>query len=115
MFALAGGHWAVMQSVAWGQMLWEYSQQEGSLLAGAEKTFSGKAPCSMCKHIAEAKQQEEKTPATLKMDKKVDTTLVDNGVEVALPSSRDHFFPLVMGGYFTRSEAPPTPVPITRA
>ena len=76
MFAVAGGHWAILQSVAWSQMLVNYSKQEGSFWAGAEKTFSGEAPCSMCKKIAAAKKQEEKSPASVKVDKKSDTTVV---------------------------------------
>lgn len=115
MFAVAGGHWAVLQSVAWGQMLVNYSKQEGSFWAGAEKTFSGEAPCSMCKKIAAAKKQEEKSPAPVKVDKKSDTTVVRFSSLLPLPASRDHQFDLFEGKFFTRSEAPPTPVPIARA
>jgi hypothetical protein len=115
MFAVAGGHWAVFQSIAWGQMLWDYSQQEGSWMAGAEKTFSGDAPCSMCKSIAAAKKQEERAPATFKVDKKSDTDLVVFADLVPLLSPRDVVFHVVQSPFFTRSEAPPVPVPIARA
>lgn len=115
MFVVAGGHWAVLQSVAWGQMLWSYSQQEGSVVAGAQKTFSGDAPCSMCETIAQAKAQEKKAPAIFKMDKKTDLTLVAFDPLVSLPTPQEVFYPVVPGWLLTRSEAPPTPVPIVRA
>ena len=115
MFAIAGGHWAVLQSVAWGQMLVIYSKQEGSFLAGAEKTFSGEAPCSMCRKIAEAKKQEEKAPATIKADKKSDTTIVVFGSILPPAAQPDQVFRSFEDKFLIRSEAPPTPIPIVRA
>jgi hypothetical protein len=114
MFAVAGGHWAVLQSIAWGQMLYTYSQEAG-FVAGAQKTFSGEAPCSMCKSIVEAKKQEEKAPATIKVDKKSDKALVVFGKLVPLPIPSDVTYHVSPSKFFTRSEAPPTPVPIVRA
>lgn len=114
MFAVAGGHWAVLQSVAWGQMLVNYSQEVG-FLAGAKKTFSGEAPCSMCKSIAEAKKQEEKVPTTIKVDKKSDTALVVFGKIAPLPNPGAIAYQIFTSQFFTRSEAPPTPVPIAQA
>ncbi len=63
LFTIAGGHWAVLQSVAWAQMLRDYSR-EASVSVAITKTFSGEYPCGMCRKIAEAKKSEErKTPA----------------------------------------------------
>jgi hypothetical protein len=71
-FALLGGHWAVLQSVAWTGMVWNYSQEAG-LLGGLEKTFSGEAPCKLCKTIVDARKTERQeksadrsNPETLK-------------------------------------------------
>ena len=114
MFAVAGGHWAVLQSVAWGQMLVRYSLQEGSFWAGAGKTFSGEAPCSMCKKIAAAQTGEEKSPAPVSAEKKSDTTLVAFERLVPFPVSVRQAFFSVEREFFTRSEAPPAPVPIGR-
>lgn len=61
---LTGGHWGVLQCVAWTKMLVEYSTKDG-LLEGARKTFDGEHPCCMCKSIAAAKQQEKKEPLQL--------------------------------------------------
>lgn len=115
MFSVAGGHWAILQTVAWGQMLITYSQEAGSFVLGAKKTFSGEAPCSLCKKIATAKKQEQKSPAPVKIDKKSDPAIVRFGSLVPIPAPCDHqFFPFE-GKFFTRSEAPPTPVPIARS
>lgn len=57
MFSIAGGHWAVLQTVAWGQMLTEYTRQSGSVLTAVEETFDGEHPCALCKEIAVAKGQ----------------------------------------------------------
>ena len=59
LFSLCGGHWALLQSVAWGRMLQNYSSQDSFSLA-VEKTFNGKHPCSLCKKIEQAKQHEKK-------------------------------------------------------
>lgn len=58
---LCGGHWGVMQAVAWTNMLIDYSAQDG-LMTGAKKTFDGEHPCCMCKAISEGKKQESKSP-----------------------------------------------------
>src|SRR5512136_2847672 len=63
--AMCGGHWLALQSVAWGRMIADFSQQDtiGTAIA---KTFSGKHPCAMCLKIRkgwhEEKQREERLP-----------------------------------------------------
>lgn len=54
---LCGGHWGVMQAVAWGNMIVDYSARDG-WIAGAKKTFDGEHPCRMCKAIEEGKKKE---------------------------------------------------------
>jgi hypothetical protein len=56
---LCGGHWGVMQLVAWSKMIVDYSAQDG-IVEGAKKTFDGEHPCCMCKAIAEGKKQESR-------------------------------------------------------
>lgn len=53
-----GGHWAILQSVAWVSMVAAYSQ-EGGVQAAIVKTFSGKAPCQLCKIVKEGKKSEQ--------------------------------------------------------
>ena len=55
----SGGHWAVLQTIAWGGMLVEYSQQGGITKAVGE-TFDGKHPCALCCSIQKGKQTEKK-------------------------------------------------------
>ena len=79
LFFIAGGHWGALQTVAWTKMLWEYSQRDGSLVAGAKKTFDGEHPCRMCDSIKEAKGQQEKSPALALTAKKVELCVGECG------------------------------------
>lgn len=115
MFSIAGGHWAVLQGIAWVQMVHDYSQN-ASVAEAVEKTFSGEAPCSMCKKIAEAKHQEQKAPATVKVDKKAEIFSVAENTLLQKPISRDFVYLRPAAASFdARADAPPTPVPILRA
>lgn len=62
---LSGGHWGVMQAIAWARMLVDYSAQRG-LLDGVRTTFDGRHPCAMCRAISTATQEqsqdEQKAP-----------------------------------------------------
>ncbi len=63
--AMSGGHWLALQTVAWGRMIADFSQQDSIGMAIA-KTFSGKHPCSMCVKVRKGwhaeKEQQEKEP-----------------------------------------------------
>lgn len=111
MFSIAGGHWVVLQTVAWAQMVREYSQT-ATVAEALEKTFSGKAPCSLCEQIAEAKQQEEKSPATLKSDKKAEIFLLaeTDGLKKRFPAKGAYFLATAARGCL-RMEKPAVPVP----
>lgn len=39
LFFIIGGHWGVLQTVAWANMIWTYTTQDGSVLAGAKKNL----------------------------------------------------------------------------
>jgi hypothetical protein len=58
---LCGGHYGVLQVLAWGGMIVNYSAKEG-LAEGVRQTFDGDHPCELCRSIAKAKQDERKTP-----------------------------------------------------
>ena len=51
-----GGHWGVLQTVAWSGMVIQYSRDAG-LVQGIQDTFDGEHPCSLCTQISEAKRQ----------------------------------------------------------
>lgn len=58
---LGGGHWGVLQAIAWTKMLVEYSQADG-LREGVVKTFDGAHPCEMCESISKGRESEKRDP-----------------------------------------------------
>ncbi|MCX7915954.1 MAG: hypothetical protein N3A53_06585 [Verrucomicrobiae bacterium] len=56
---LTGGPWAMLQAIAWGKMLFDYSRSS-DVAQAIIKTFNGRNPCRMCKSIAEARSQEQR-------------------------------------------------------
>ena len=68
---LVGGHWGVLQVIAWANMLRDYSKDQDVITAVAD-TFNGHRPCSMCLKIQEEKEKEEKNspvPASQQVEK----------------------------------------------
>jgi hypothetical protein len=61
-FQLLDGHWAILQTAAWVEMVIDYSKTEG-VEAGIAKTFDGKHPCSLCLSIAKNKEKQGKQTA----------------------------------------------------
>jgi len=59
---ILGGHWAVLQTVAWTTMLVDYAQQD-SLTVAVAKTFDGAHPCQLCHTVKEGRQEEQKKQA----------------------------------------------------
>jgi hypothetical protein len=56
-----GGHLALLQTIAWGNMLVDYSSK-GSFSEAVDKTFDGEHPCHLCKVVKKSKSEEEKKP-----------------------------------------------------
>jgi hypothetical protein len=80
----SGGHWTVLQSVAWARMLIEYSR-DSSLAEAIEKTFDGEHPCSLCHKIRQGRQQEEQQPPLRPWEKQSEFLLDSRRVAVPLP------------------------------
>ena len=116
MFFVAGGHWTVLQTVAWAEMLHDYSQRTGSLTAAVGQTFDGQHPCDLCRDIQAARCKEHKGSPILpdaKADAKVKAALSDPAL---LPASRvaatARVFPAAfVSPAISRSDSPPTPPP----
>ena len=68
MFAACGGHWLVLQSVAWSGMIVEYSRA-ANLTVAVEKAFDGQHPCGLCKQIQTGKRNEQKRDAQVIVSK----------------------------------------------
>jgi hypothetical protein len=103
-----GGHWAVLQSVAWVSMAVTYSQMD-TLEVALKKTFGGQHPCKLCIAVKEGQQQEQKQ-SVLKLETKLDFVCLQAiaCVHPALP------FTLLSppdDAAFPRAESPPTPPP----
>ncbi len=65
-----GGNWAVLQGIAWANMIREYSEVV-PLAQAVQMTLSGEYPCVMCKAIAEKKSSEQQKSLTLKSTKEI--------------------------------------------
>ncbi|MES2440450.1 MAG: hypothetical protein V4584_15380 [Verrucomicrobiota bacterium] len=68
-----GGHLALLQTIAWGNMLVDYSNSS-SLSEAVGKTFDGEHPCELCKVVKKSKSEDEKKPL-LKSEMKMDVAL----------------------------------------
>ncbi len=58
MLSSVGGHWAVLQSIAWVCMIGDFSRQD-SLRGALSKTFDGEHPCELCLGIEQGQSREE--------------------------------------------------------
>ena len=63
-----GGHWVVLQTVAWTEMLAD-NLQTSSVSEAITKTFDGAHPCKLCKQISSGKQAEKKSELSLQIKK----------------------------------------------
>lgn len=110
MFSVSGGHWAVLQVIAWGQMLHSYSRN-ASLTEALAKTFDGDHPCALCSKVKEGRQRDEKAP-TIKAEKKAEVFTASDETILSGPLSRRYGLPNLSNFAFTgRTDAPPRPVP----
>ena len=103
-----GGHWALLQSVAWTRMIVERSGGQ-SFSRAVQTTFDGEHPCHLCKRISEGKQgerQPEKSPLTVKVD-----LLCERRIIAIAPPSEPMIFPSSPTEGTPRAECPPVPPP----
>lgn len=86
---ILGGHWAVLQTVAWTKMLVDYAQQD-SLSVAVAKTFDGEHPCQLCHTVKEGRKEEQKkqTPTAIA---KLDAVLAPT-IQIPLRSVAPHVF-----------------------
>ena len=103
-----GGHWALLQSVAWVSMAVNYSK-DAPLEVALQKTFDGRHPCKICIAVKEGKEQEQKR-AVVKIETKLDLLCLKQfayfppDLPFTLLSSVSEFA-------LARSQAPPLPPP----
>lgn len=121
MFSVVGGHWAVLQTVAWTQMLADYARASGSVVTAVEETFDGEHPCELCQRIAAAKKMEERgpeqqapasAPKIAKAEQKAKALLPESWLSrpARLMGERPWFAAVPARGVL-RTERPPVPPP----
>ena len=115
LFSIAGGQWAVLQTVAWAGMLHDYTQRTGSITVAIEQTFDGEHPCELCRDIATAKDKEQKEKPAIpgaKDDAKVKAMVADGASPSLITPAAIPARVLVASVFpFARTEPPPTPPP----
>ncbi len=112
MFSIAGGHWAVLQSVAWTGMVIQYSKTS-TIGVALEKTFSGKNPCELCHVVKEGREKESRLPAALKADKKIDKFVAHAASSAPAPFESPFSYPPDSDETAcVRPSAPPAHIPI---
>ena len=123
MFAIAGGPWAAWQTVAWSQMLADYTRASGSVWTGVAQTFDGEHPCTLCREIASAKAKEKSPPGTSSSSPaagqkpwggKTDAMLTATGFLPRLTVGRVRWFAFVPVVPGLGGERPPVPPPRAR-
>ena len=110
LFATCGGHWVVLQSVAWTNMLVTYSRVE-PVTQAIEKTFDGRHPCVLCKRIVSGKGSEKKQDVQRTIAK---LNLFHEPSGITLVRA-DDFWEQAVPDYWmaVRGDAPPVPPPRT--
>ena len=104
-----GGHWFVLQSVAWVSMTVDFAQTD-SLGVALRKTFDGEHPCKLCKVVRAGKQAEQKQPL-LKVDTKLDLLLARSPALAYAPSRVNWLLPDFSASASLRTHSPPVPPP----
>lgn len=108
LLAATGGHWAILQCVAWTTMLADNLRTD-SLSESWSKTFDGRHPCDLCKQIASSKQTEKKSQSLAPI-KKLDFVSLGTPIVFA-PPNLFSFLPDYFSSSRERSRTPPTPPP----
>jgi hypothetical protein len=111
LFLTTGGHLAILQGVAWTNMVRDFAKTE-SIGTALEKTFDGQHPCQLCKTITETgagKKDDGMASAKIKLGEFVDQA------HCKLPAPADKPFQYPRAALIKPAEisfAPPVPVPI---
>ena len=87
LFLVVGGPWTILQAVAWGKMVIDYSRQS-SVTEAVSKTFDGNHPCSLCKKISKVRDQERKTTTVVFQLKNDKPFISVKNTELRLPDER---------------------------
>ena len=112
-FLATGSHWEVMQTIAWAKMIVNDARTM-TLGAAVVETLSGENPCSMCKIVEGAKQQEKSAGATLPDEgakAKIFLFCYDKPAKVASINEASEWVATFATALAAPPLAPPTPPP----
>ena len=109
LLAATGGHWALLQTVAWSNMLAD-NLQTASLSEALSKTFDGKHPCQMCNEISAAKKSEKESDLP-NLGRKLEFTS-ERPAFVFCGPTEFYLLNNLVESVVSWSEAPPTPPPL---
>jgi hypothetical protein len=102
-----GGHWFLLQSLAWVGMAVAYSQSD-SIGVAIKKTFDGDHPCQLCRLVERGKKAEQQPQKAAQL--KFDALLVTGMAPVLTPKP----FPPIDFDFrsaLSRAEPPGLPPP----
>jgi hypothetical protein len=68
-FWIAGGQWLLLQSVAWVNMVRDYSQS-GTIFQALSKTLDGNHPCPLCRFIQKEKAAQSSAKSVISVQKR---------------------------------------------
>jgi hypothetical protein len=106
---MIGGHWLALQSVAWIEMVIDYSKQS-SFSVAFEKTFGGANPCHLCKTVSKGRSQEQKNEKA-KLVVKFEAVLADEAVNLT-PETDPVDYQVLAQYHAALKFPPPTPPPL---
>ena len=111
---MLGGHWLVLQTVAWSRMVVVFAAKD-SLKDALVKTFDGKHPCWMCLQIQDgraAERHHEKEAVVTLLMKSSDILAEQHPsiipVPPAKPAQATPYVPCWRADFI---QSPPTPPP----
>lgn len=111
-FCSVGGHWLILQGVAWGKMTVSFIQTEKDTISIAlQKTFDGKHPCKLCKQIEKHRPISEKQDPKQFEIKQKDPLWIEVADRFLIPLERTKVLYSYPESSFSFSIKPPTPPP----
>jgi len=91
---LMGGHWGVLQVIAWTGMVIDYSHHM-SVPTAVVKALDGNDPCALCKTISQATTNDQRDSAipfqSLIKVTKADAVLAPHHITIIIPVVCQHF------------------------
>jgi hypothetical protein len=107
---MTGGHWLILQSVAWTKMIADYSRSS-SLGTALAFTFDGQHPCEMCKLIQKEKQDSHQPHQLQQPVEKDDEVFCERCARARVDLTWSWMCAVDEGRPPSRRDRPPVPPP----